>query len=335
MKKIVLITVIVMLIATLNAGRYAGDFLSIGSGIKALGLGGAFTSIADDGSAIYWNASGIGQIKKSQAFLMRASLYENLATYDFASFCQPLPNDVTIGVSWTRLSIQDIPEFSESHLVGTNVDQRSSNLHLHLPGQPDGTFDSYDDLLQFAFAKHIHHKINMGWLFFKLPVDFYFGGSIKYVKRQVYGFMGSGTGFDLSFLVDTSLGALVDVNWLGHIRSGLNFQNIGGTTVTWDLQSNHSDEILLNTKFGLSLVQPISPLNSQIIFSFDKDYVYGGQDHYGFEYQYNSNVFVRTGYYDENISAGASYKFMNFLIDYGFVTNALGYTNRVGLQLEF
>ena len=335
MKKIILLVLSLFLVSSIFAGRYAGDFMSIGSGVRALGFGGAFSSIADDGSAIYWNPSGIGQIKNTEIMMMRATLYENLATYDFASFCQPLPNDVTIGVSWTRLAIQDIPEFDETHLIGTNVDQRSSNLHLHLPGQPDGSFDCNDDLLQFAFAKHLRYDMNLGWLFFKLPVDFYFGGNIKYIKRQMYDFLGSGTGFDLAFLVDTSLATLLDVDWLGHFRSGINFQNIGGTTISWDLESSHSDEVLFNTKFGASIYQPINAWNSQIILSYDKDYVYDKVDYFGAEYQYIDKVFVRTGYYNENLSVGASYRIMNFIVDYAFVTNDLGNTNRVGLRLEF
>ena len=45
------------------AGTDAAAFLKKSVGIKAVGMGGAFTSIADDTSAIYWNPAGLAQIQ--------------------------------------------------------------------------------------------------------------------------------------------------------------------------------------------------------------------------------------------------------------------------------
>ena len=92
MKKITTFIIVLFLSASLSAGRYAGEFMAIGSGVRSSGMGKAFTAIADDGSAIYWNASGIAQIRKTEIGLMRAFLYNGLASYDNFSFCQPLPN---------------------------------------------------------------------------------------------------------------------------------------------------------------------------------------------------------------------------------------------------
>ena len=56
MKKRTLVVIVIMLTALpLVAGRYAGDFMMIGAGVRSLGMGGAFCALADDGSAIYWN----------------------------------------------------------------------------------------------------------------------------------------------------------------------------------------------------------------------------------------------------------------------------------------
>ncbi len=63
MKKIIVIITVLMISATLSAGRYAGEFMVIGSGVRSSGMGKAFTAIANDGSAIYWNAAGIAQMR--------------------------------------------------------------------------------------------------------------------------------------------------------------------------------------------------------------------------------------------------------------------------------
>ena len=334
-KKFLIRFLLLIISMSLFAGRYAGDFLAIGSGVRSLGLGGAFSAIANDGSAIYWNAAGIAQIRKTEFGIMRAFLYEGLALYDNLFACQPLPNDVTIGINWTRLTIDDIPIFKEDYLVGTTVDQRALNPELQLTGIPDGEFKSTDDLVQFAFAKHVHYDLNLGWLFFEVPFDFYFGGNIKYIKRKLLDNIGTGTGFDFAMISKTDLSILLDLEWLGKLSCGLNFQNVGGTTITWDTESKHEDEVLFNTKLGLALFQPLEFLNSSFILSHDVDYVYDKTHHYGFEFLYKTLLGFRLGYYEGNFSTGLSLKLYDFNIDYAFVTNNLGNTNRVGLRVDF
>ena len=46
-----------------KTGTTAAQFLKLGIGSKALGIGGAFTSIADDPSCLYWNPGGLGNQK--------------------------------------------------------------------------------------------------------------------------------------------------------------------------------------------------------------------------------------------------------------------------------
>ncbi|HYR69369.1 MAG TPA: hypothetical protein VER77_05765, partial [Candidatus Dormibacteraeota bacterium] len=41
--------------APAGATRYAGEFLRIGVGARALGMGSAFAGLADDGTAAFWN----------------------------------------------------------------------------------------------------------------------------------------------------------------------------------------------------------------------------------------------------------------------------------------
>ena len=53
-KYIILLFLITSLFGVDKAGTTAAKFLSIGVGSKATGMGGAFTSIADDATAMYW-----------------------------------------------------------------------------------------------------------------------------------------------------------------------------------------------------------------------------------------------------------------------------------------
>jgi hypothetical protein len=320
----------------LFAGRYAGDFMMIGSGVKPLGMGGAFSAVADDGNAIYWNPSGISQIRNSELTIMRAFLYNSLAYYDNISFCQPLPNEVTIGLNLTRLTIDDIPFYNEQDLIGLNVDERINNSLYHLSGTPEKYFKSTDDLIQFAFSKHLQYMVNMGWLFFEVPVDVYLGSNIKYIKRQIDNRIGTGTGFDASFLIKSDLAILFDYDRLGTISFGANFQDIAGTEITWGETDNfHKDEVLFNSKIGVALTQPIETLNSKLIVAFDTDYVYSRTNHFGIDWDYNSKGNLRFGLYDDNLCTGASVNVYGVFLDYALITNPLGLTNRVGLRFKF
>jgi hypothetical protein len=317
-------------------GKYTGDFMYIGAGVRSLGMGGAMASVADDASSIFWNPAGISQIRKTEIEVMHAFLYENLASYENVSISQPLPNEVTIGLNWTRLTIPDIPVFMEDYLIEhPNVAERSSRLDWNLPGVPDSSFTSYDDLFQFCFSKHLRTKLDFGWAFFDVPLDIYIGGNIKYIKRQILNNLGNGTGFDVGMLLSSPLAGLLDIDWLGEFNFGLNLQNIGGTTITWDTASQNQDDILFNTKLGMSLEQPLPWNNLNMILAMDTDYVYEKTHHYGMEFQYKRLLSARLGYYQEDYTAGLSLNVYEFILDYAFVTNTLGNTNRVGMRFNF
>ena len=298
-------------------------------------MGGAFVALADDGSAIYWNSGGLSQIRDSEVSVMHAFLYKNLASYDHLSYIQPLPNNVSIGFNLTRLTVTDIPRFDERYLIGTNVDERINNLHLHLPGIPDGTFHSTDDLYQFAFSKKIKFGANMGWQFFEVPFELGLGGNIKFIQRRIMDNMGTGTGLDLGMKLRTDLAVIFDSDNLGDLHVGVNFQDLAGTDITWDTPSEMKDEVLFNTKFGMALEQPIPSLNSRLILAYDYDYVYDGTNHYGVDWNYDDRANLRLGYYDTNFSCGASVKVYGVFLDYALITNPIGVSNRLGLRVSF
>lgn len=323
-KKNLFILGVLIISSTLFASRYTGDFMRIGGGVRALGMSGAFTALADDGSAIYWNAAGMAQLEKAEIGFMRSYMFDNLATFDFASYCQPLPGNVTIGASWTRLGIEDIPIYPEP------LDPTEQ-----LDAVPEGYFDSSDNIFQFAFAKRFHYDLSMGWNFYEVPFDFNFGGSVKYIKRSLYDFIGSGAGFDLSFMAKTDLGVLTELRELGDLKFGVNFKDVGGTNIVWDTESKKEDKAIFSSKMGVALDQPIKPLKLDLRLAFDLEYLFEVSRAYGVEIYYNDMFGIRGGYNEEDYSAGVSLNIYRFNIDYAFLTHDLGNTNRIGLRASF
>ncbi|HCJ66787.1 MAG TPA: hypothetical protein DHV62_05530 [Elusimicrobia bacterium] len=65
-------------------------FVNIGYGARPMGLGGAYTAVADDVNAILWNPAGLTQLTKRQVTFMQTKQL-NLIPYSFAAYGQPVP----------------------------------------------------------------------------------------------------------------------------------------------------------------------------------------------------------------------------------------------------
>ncbi|MCJ7554966.1 MAG: hypothetical protein MUO34_13900, partial [Ignavibacteriaceae bacterium] len=125
-KKIVLIFALFVLSAfSLNAqtviGKYAGEFMALGVGGRALGMGGAFVAVANDVTAGYYNPSGLANINYPQIILMHSEQFGNLVNYDYGAVAIPYGTDMSFGLSIMRLGVDGIPD-TRNALMDTNND---------------------------------------------------------------------------------------------------------------------------------------------------------------------------------------------------------------------
>jgi len=67
---VIFLTIASTLSFSSSSGTTAANFLKIGIGAKATAMGGAFTALADDGTALYWNPAGLAQIEKTEILAM-------------------------------------------------------------------------------------------------------------------------------------------------------------------------------------------------------------------------------------------------------------------------
>ena len=73
-----------------KTGTTAAKFLSIGIGPRAISMGSAFSSVANDASAIYWNPAGIAYSDQFQGFFSNTSLFAGISLnyYWIGSSCR-------------------------------------------------------------------------------------------------------------------------------------------------------------------------------------------------------------------------------------------------------
>ena len=71
-------------------GAAAADFLTIGAGARSLGMGGAYTAIAQGPDAVYWNPGGLAAMTSPEASYSITELPASI-THNYAAVGAPVP----------------------------------------------------------------------------------------------------------------------------------------------------------------------------------------------------------------------------------------------------
>ncbi len=129
--------------------------LDMGVGARALGMGEAYTAVASDASAIYWNAAGLGNLKNIQLGLTYDKWFMD-TYFSQILFACPLPQG-TIGADIVYLSLGSLQgrdssgattrdynpyNMGGSLAYGVNLGDVSAGLTLEMLSQSTGTLTS-------------------------------------------------------------------------------------------------------------------------------------------------------------------------------------------------
>jgi hypothetical protein len=96
--------------AQTSTPKYSNEFLKIGIGARAAGMGNAMTATANDATAAYWNPAALNTLRtRHEIGLMHAEYFAGVARYDYAGFVTRIDSTRRIGISAIRLGVDDIP----------------------------------------------------------------------------------------------------------------------------------------------------------------------------------------------------------------------------------
>ncbi|MBN1423079.1 UPF0164 family protein [Candidatus Fermentibacteria bacterium] len=127
--------------------KYAAEFLNIGVGARAGAMGGAFSAVADDASAGYWNPAGLRLLPRTQIGIMHSAQFGNEIKYDYLVFGSPGQGE-SFGVSLIRMGIDDIPytDHAFNDWGRDNLPPGSAGDDPTDETQGNGQWDPYDPL---------------------------------------------------------------------------------------------------------------------------------------------------------------------------------------------
>lgn len=111
-RRLVCIILTASIVWTLAGYAAAGDAgqespFSVGVGARALAMGGGFTSLADDASAIFYNPAGLAALEFQEVSFMHMALFEGTIC-DYASWAYPVISLGGFGIAYMRIGTDDI-----------------------------------------------------------------------------------------------------------------------------------------------------------------------------------------------------------------------------------
>jgi len=303
-----------------SAAKYAGEFMYLGLGGRALGMGGAYASLADDGFACYWNPAGTAN-GAHQAEFMHSSTFGGLVSYDAAGYARPLAHG-GCGLALFRLSVKDIP-FTNSALIDLNG---------------NGIMDPGERLDYSKIALNSDNE----WFFLanyskKLPRGVSAGINIKAAYKTVGPSAAWGLGLDA--------GALAELPW--HLRAGLAIMDITTTYLAWN--TGHREVVNPTGRLGLSW-RPAIKGAAPLILAGAADIRCEGRRasaqfhagpvsadlHLGSEFWIKDRLALRLGLDQGRFAAGAGLKLARFNFDYAFLGSIdLGNSTRISASYSF
>lgn len=278
---------------TQKTGTTAAQVLKFNVGPRAIGMGGAFTAVADDITSMYWNPGGTANIQTNEAFFNHTTLYADVR-HDFAAIASHLSGFGTVGAFVSVMSMDEM-------LVRTEE-------------RPEGTgefFNAGAIVLGINFSRY-------------LTENFAIGANLKYINESIWHMDATGFGIDI--------GTMYKIQVLNELRIAASISNFGtkmqltGRDITQIVNSGAGGQNLVNAnleldKFDLPLLfrfgisaDVITDGTSKLTTSVDAIHPNDHTEYLnaGAEYSWNEILYLRAGYnslFEEDTEKGITLGF--------------------------
>ncbi len=316
----------------LAVDKYAAEFLKIGVGARALGMGGAFVSLADDASATYWNPAGLVGLETREALGMHATQFDGVESHDVLGVASPLRRggaDAALGLTLIRLAVDDIKVTKDA-----KVDE-DENGNPILDPNLIRTESAYDLAMLLSYARGMGEKWSAGV-------------NLKLIHQSLVGEGSSfGVGADLGLLYRPRPG----------LGFGLRLADITTTQLYWD--TGRRETVAPTLTLGASATRDLPALQGSLTLALDAAFEFqdipsqvdakgnkpflqftssnlSGWLLPGAEYWFRHTVALRAGADEGHFTAGAGVRYKQLGADYAYLSHdELGGTHRISALVRF
>jgi hypothetical protein len=284
--------IVIIFVSSLSAFCVTGQaglniaVLQAGVGARALAMGSAFTAVADNSDAPYWNPAGLSQIKRNELTTMQTKLSTDADHY-YISYVTPFMGG-GLGISWIQVGMGSITQTSNT----TDAFNDVQNL---------GIFSYYSNAYLLAYGARIADNLSFGITAKYLTSDM--PGLVSVEGADAYGYSVTP---GLLYRVSEKISIGVKVDEL------VNYQKWG---------TGLEERAPSTTRVGLSYLTTIfqKPLLITGDYSQINKEGYVAEAGAGAELTLGKFA-LRVGYADTALTAGAGFGTDNIRIDYAYVT---------------
>ncbi|RQV99420.1 PorV/PorQ family protein [bacterium] len=172
-----------------KVGTSAASFLKIGVGGRALGMGEAYTTCANDITSIFWNPAGLATVQNTQVLLNH---YDYIAdvNYEYGAVAMAMPNIGTVGAHISFLGMPDIERTTVSEPNGTGEMVGASSMTVGI-----------------SYARFLTDRFSIG-------------GTAKMIQEQIWHCSATGYAMDIGVLYRT---------FFKNIKIGMSISNFGSS----------------------------------------------------------------------------------------------------------
>lgn len=330
--------------------KYGNDFLSTGSGARALGMGSAHAGLTNDVTAAFWNVAGLAEVQNPQIMYMHSERFSGIVGYDYGAAALPLNSqNGVLSVSFFRQGVDNIA--NTLNAWDRERDQPKGNVEDYITrfsAADMALFFSYatqrtEQLSYGASAKIIHHKLGP----FAQAWGYSLDVGAKY-KTEI-------ADFGVSVRDITTMQKMWDVDQSAFGDYEAQFDSLGAT-----LPTGQNEYVLPSVKLGAARLFPVNDFlitaAADVDLLFENRQAYyinlgrmSVEPHVGGEVAYKDVIALRAGLTDfitDPVSGfsvsptlGMGLKLSSFVLDYGFASFAgassdLGFTHRISLRFD-
>lgn len=291
-----------------NAGTSGFSFFKVTYSARAAALANAYTGLADQEDAVFFNPAGLTQLSRPQIGATYMNYFDGINCGSLV-YTRPLPKDFYVAAFTQFLSASD--------------DKTLADANGNYAGT-DGTFGVSDFLAGASISKHFSDFVNIGL-------------NVKFLRESLDDHSASAAAVDIGVLHQTTN---------QNLKVGLALKNIG-TQLSYFTKEEYEEKLPQTLQIGFSYTpSPTLLVNLDLYKPLEYDFsALVGAEYYLHRmfclragYKSNADDWKTEGDYNSfaGISGGFGLKWQSYNLDYSINSYGdLGFVNQISLRYRF